>query len=130
MILLSYILIEHPDWKDSEVTIYTAFPKGEEEIQAERIKHLISKGRLPISVKNVKSFSFKNTKYFERLVQRKSREADLVILGFTPEHLAIMEKDVFLKHSKLQEILFVMAGEDIYKMMKKLFRYELFTIFD
>ena len=78
------------------------------------IKKLISKGRLPISVKNVKSFSYKNTKFFEKLVRRKSKDADLVILGFTPEHLDIMEKDVFLKHPKLQETLFVMAGEDIY----------------
>lgn len=75
---------------------------------------MISKVRLPISVKNVKSFSYKNIKYFKRLVRRKSKDADLVILGFTPEHLAIMEKDVFLKHPKLQETLFVMAGEDIF----------------
>jgi amino acid transporter len=114
MILLSYIIIEHPDWEDAEVKIYTAFPRGEEKIQANRIKTLISKGRLPISVENVKSFSYKNRIYFEKLVRRKSKKADLVILGFTPEHLGIMGEEVFKKHPKLQETLFVMAGEDIY----------------
>jgi hypothetical protein len=114
MILLSYIIIEHPDWKDAEVKIFTAFPRGEEKIQSNRIKKLISKGRLPISVENVSSFSYKNSKFFEKLVSRKSRKADLVILGFTPTHLNVIGEDLFKKHPKLQETLFVMAGEDIY----------------
>ncbi len=114
MILLSFIIMEHPEWADCEITIYTAFPEGEEEKQVDKIKRLISRGRLPITIKNVKSYSYKNRRNFEKLVNRKSKIADLVILGYTPEQLDREGTDLFNKHQKLQETLFVMAGEDIY----------------
>lgn len=114
MILLSFIVMEHPEWADSEITIYTAFPAGEEEIQVEKIKRLISRGRLPITLKNVKSFSYKNKRHFDKLINRKSKNADLVIVGFTPEQLEKDGAELFKQHKKLQETLFVMAGEDIF----------------
>ncbi|MCK5558960.1 MAG: amino acid permease, partial [Thermoplasmata archaeon] len=114
MILLSFIVMEHPEWADSEITIYTAFPAGEEELQVEKIKRLISRGRLPITLKNVKSFSYKNKRYFDKLINRKSKNADLVIVGFTPEQLEKEGAELFKQHKKLQETLFVMAGEDIF----------------
>jgi hypothetical protein len=106
--------MEHPEWADSEITIYTAFPQKEEEIQVEKIKRLISRGRLPITLKNVKSFSYKNKRYYDKLINRKSKNADLVIVGFTAEQLEKEGAELFKQHRKLQETLFVMAGEDIF----------------
>ncbi len=114
MILLSFIVMEHPEWADSEITIYTAFPQGEEEMQVDKIKRLISRGRLPITIKNVKSFSYKNKRYYDKLINRKSKNADLVIVGFTQEQLEKEGAELFKQHRKLQETLFVMAGEDIF----------------
>ena len=48
---------------------------------------------------------------FSRLVQAKSSEADLVILGFTRERLAQKGPDLLLRHADLNEVLWVSATE-------------------
>jgi amino acid transporter len=113
MILMAFIIMEHPDWGDSEITIFTAFPKGEKEMQVKRIKDLISRGRLPISVKNVKALVYTEDEPFKKLLYNRSKNADLTVVGFTPEQLSSMNVEVFTQYEDLQETLFVCAGEDI-----------------
>ena len=103
----------HDDWADSEITIFTAFPKAKMEDRIIKIKHLIAKGRLPITLQNVKSFNYTDKDSFDRLIYRKSKNADLVIVGFTQKQLREMGVDVFKQHEKLREILFISAGETI-----------------
>lgn len=113
MILLSFIIMAHPDWKDCEITIFTAFPKAKQDERISKIKHLIAKGRLPISLKNVQSFTFTDSESFRKLIYRKSRTADLVIIGFTQKQLDEMGIEVFKQHDKLRETLFINAGQSI-----------------
>ncbi|WP_455391843.1 hypothetical protein [[Eubacterium] cellulosolvens] len=114
MILLSFILMAHPDWQDSEITIFTAFPKAKQDERISKIKHLIAKGRLPITPKNVESFTYTDAESFNKLIYRKSKSADLVIIGFTQRQLDEMGIEVFKQHDKLRETLFISAGESIY----------------
>jgi hypothetical protein len=113
MILLAFIIMEHPDWNDSEITNFTAFPEGEKEVQVKRIRDLISRGRLPISVKNVKSLVYTDEEPFKKLLYNRSKNADLTIIGFTPEQLEKHNSEIFSQYDELQETLFVNAGEDI-----------------
>jgi amino acid transporter len=113
MILLSFIIMAHKEWADSEVTIFTAFPKDRMEERVVKIKHLIAKGRLPITLQNVKSFNYTDKDSFDRLIYRKSKNADLVILGFTQRQLRDRGIEVFKQHDKLREVLFMSAGETI-----------------
>lgn len=114
MILIGFIIMEHDEWKDSEITIFTAFPEGDKEVQVKKIRSLISKGRLPISVKNVKSLLYTDEESFKKILYNRSENADLTIMGFTPEDLEEKGAELFQEYEGLQETLFVSAGEDIF----------------
>jgi hypothetical protein len=114
MILLSFIIMAHPDWKESQVKIFTAFPEAKQEKRVSEIKHLIQKGRLPITLKNVESYPYTDKVSMDRLIYRKSKNADLVIIGFTQKQLEKYGIEVFKQHEKLRETLFISAGERIF----------------
>ena len=81
--------------------------------EVKKIKDLISRGRLPISVKNVKALVYTEDEPFKKLLYNRSKTADLTVVGFTPEQLDAMDTGVFTQYEELQETLFVCAGEDI-----------------
>ncbi len=112
MILLAFIIMEHKDWK-AEIKIFTAFQESREEARVKEIKDLIEKGRLPISVKNVKSLVYSDQEKLKDMVHNRSSGADLTILGFDPERLDQEGPVIFTEFPELQETLFVSAGEDI-----------------
>ena len=114
MILLSFIIMAHPDWHKSEITIFTAFTKEKQKEQISNIKRSIAKGRLPIVLRNIKSYTYTDKESLDRLVYRKSKDADLVIIGFTERILTEQGIVVFMQHSNLRETLFVSANESIY----------------
>ncbi|MBU1536833.1 amino acid permease [Myxococcota bacterium] len=85
MILLAYIIMGHPDWHNSEISVYAAMPDREMETQKTFLADLIHRGRIPISSSNVQVLPFPTTTSYEALVHQYSSEADLVIVGFTPQ---------------------------------------------
>ena len=56
MILLSYILLGHPDWEKAQVQVFAALPETEVEGTRQEFAQLIKEGRLPISEKNIKVY--------------------------------------------------------------------------
>jgi amino acid transporter len=114
MILLSFIIMAHPDWNNAKIKIFTAFSKDKQTEQISNIKRLIAKGRLPISLQNIQSYTFTDKKSLDRLIYRKSKDADLVIIGFTRRVLMEQGVEIFKQHSDLREILFVNAEESIH----------------
>ena len=114
MILISFIIIAHRDWKDSDITIHTAIPKADEDKPMSQIIKLISKGRFPIAVKNIKSFTYADKKRLENLIHYHSGSADLVILGFDKKELGAEGIDLFKRYPDLPETLFICANEKIY----------------
>jgi len=114
MILLSYILLGHPDWSGAEIHIFAAFPHQETEDQTDRLNTMISEGRLPISSKNLQIIPTDDRVDFAALVEKRSYAADLVILGFTEVKLREKGRDLFLRHPVLQDVLFVSAEETIF----------------
>ncbi len=113
MILISFIIIAHRDWKDSDITIHTAIPKADEDKPMSQIIRLISKGRFPIAVKNIKSFTYADKKRLENLIHYHSGSADLVILGFDMNDLGTEGIELFKRYPELPETLFICANEKI-----------------
>ncbi|NND70127.1 MAG: amino acid permease [Rhodothermales bacterium] len=113
MILLSYVLIGHPDWANAEISVYAALPKDQVETRKEDFKKLITEGRLPVSEKNVKFLSVDDVDSFRRLVARLSGEADLVLVGFNVGGLQTRREAVFSNHPSLRDVLFVHAPHEI-----------------
>lgn len=113
MILLSYILLGHPDWEQAQVQVFAALPGTEVEGTRQEFAQLIKEGRLPISEKNIKYIATENAKTFRKLVIEKSFDADLTVIGFDMHGLKTRGAEVFTNHDQLHEVLFVRAPRQI-----------------
>lgn len=114
MILLAYILLGHPDWREAEITLYAAYPKAEVKERTAQLREMIKDGRLLISDKNLQVFATDDRTDFSRLVEVKSASADLVVRGFTEARVHQKGPDFFRKHAGLRDVLFVSAEEKIF----------------
>jgi hypothetical protein len=114
MILLSYVLLGHPDWKGAEISIKAAFPFNEVAERTAHLNQMIREGRLPIAAKNLQVIPTDDRVDFNALVENRSSSADLVILGFTEGRLREKGGDLLLRHPSLQDVLFVSAEETIF----------------
>ena len=113
MILLGYIISGHSEWDKSEIELHAAFNKEKVEQEVDRLSELIVRGRIPISLKNVKQIPLSKDLQFDELVDQYSEAADLVITGFS---LSKMKQDggAFLKgFDRINDVLFVRASQDI-----------------
>jgi hypothetical protein len=113
MILLSYILLGHPDWRDGSIRIFAAFPRDQVAQERDRLYEMITSGRLPITRKNLQVIGTDERSDFNQLVESRSGTADLVILGFTTERLAEKGTELFQRHPALHDALFVSAQERV-----------------
>ncbi len=114
MILLSYVLLGHPDWEGAEISIKAAFPFNEVGERTARLNQMISEGRLPIAAKNLQVIPTDDRVDFNALVENRSASADLVVLGFTEGRLREKGMDLLMRHPSLQDVLFVSAEETIF----------------
>lgn len=109
MILLSYIILGHPDWQKSFIKIYSTCKEGEIQLSKERLNELVLTGRLPITDKNIEVIERKEGVKIQSLVNEKSYEAALVIIGFHEERLKHEGSEMFLGYENVGDILFVDA---------------------
>ncbi|MGA1873167.1 MAG: amino acid permease [Thermoplasmatota archaeon] len=113
MILLSYIISEHKDWKKAQITIHTLFPAGEKAALAKKVKKLISEGRLPISPNSVMIHTFQKEKDIAGIIQKNSRFSDLTMIGFTKEQVEIQGAKIFNRYPTLKDVLFVQSSQEL-----------------
>ncbi|MEB8327937.1 amino acid permease [Flavobacteriaceae bacterium KMM 6897] len=108
MILLSYIILGHPDWKKGQIKIFATFPKENLKQEEEYLIQLTSSGRLPISAKNIRVIATDEGVDRKELVNEFSVDADLTLLGF---HEGMIKSDkgieMFEGYDKVGNILFV-----------------------
>ena len=113
MILLSYILLGHPDWKNAEIRVFAALPRNQLVERREEFKRLISEGRLPVSEKNLRFLPTHDVASFRKLVARLSADADLTVVGFDLDGLQERREEVFTNHPTLKDVLFVHTPQEI-----------------
>lgn len=108
MILLSYIILGHPDWKHGEIKIFATFSKENQAREQQDLIDLTSSGRLPISANNIRVLSMDNGKSKVDLINEYSVDADLTLLGF---HDSIIKSgkgtEFFEGYDKIGNVLFV-----------------------
>ena len=110
MILLSYIILGHPDWKKGEIKIFAIYPKNEIQSQREELISLIKSGRLPISSNNVELLSIDENESTKKVISNKSKDADLTIIGFNDSNID-EELNHFTKYEDVGNILFVHSNK-------------------
>jgi amino acid transporter len=109
MILLSYILIGHPDWKKAFIKIFSVCKPEEKERETEKLNHLIIYGRLPIFGRNIQVIELNEGINFKSLVNEYSLEAGLTFIGFQEDMLKHEGKSFFEGYDKIGDVLFVDA---------------------
>jgi hypothetical protein len=113
MILLSYIILGHPDWKNGQMKLFAIFPEDEIEEQKEKMLSLIRSGRLPISAKNVELIVRKPGAKRRAIIEERSRDADLTVLGFVGQQIRHEKADFFKGYDGLHNLLFINSTHEI-----------------
>jgi amino acid transporter len=108
MILLSYVILGHDEWKKGKIKIFAAFPVEHLDEEKNNLIQLASTGRLPISSNNIYVLPLDISKNKVDLINEFSAEADLTLIGFH-EGVAKFEDGIklFEGYDKLGNILFV-----------------------
>ncbi len=110
MILIGYIILGHPDWKKGQIKIFDICKADEVEQTKKNLKNLILTGRLPISSKNIEILELDPNVGRKELINKRSSEAGLVIMGFQEDQIKHDFNNVFLGYEQVGNILFVNAS--------------------
>jgi len=114
MILLSYIISGHRDWKDSEIKIFACFTDDHAEEETNKLFNLIKTGQLPISPNNIKIVSLSDGLSQKELIQKESQFADLNVVGMRYEQIKHEGASYFEDFNELGNIIFVNSIEEKY----------------
>ena len=112
MILLGYVIMGHPEWSDAEIKIFAAMPENEISDQQARMVKLIKEGRLPISLNNVQLITVSEDTNVKEIINIKSCDADLTLIGFKTEVVKQLEETAFDGYENLGNVLFINAHKE------------------
>ena len=107
MILLSFIIIAHPDWKKARIRIFDVAQKEKVEETREKMNELIIKGRLPITLSNIQIVEENPDISIKEQMNEQSKNTGLVITGFRGDNLKHERLKVFEGYNHLNAVLFV-----------------------
>ncbi len=107
MILLSFIILGHPDWRKGNIKIFDICKAEEEDKVRQRMKELVISGRLPITSKNIEIIIQQEEVAPKAIINEYSANAGLTIIGFREEMLKHEGRNVFDGYEKPGDILFV-----------------------
>ncbi len=116
MILMSYIISGHPDWKKGKIKIFDLCKKEDLEETHKSLVNMLQSGRLPISSKNVEIIQKDINRSTKELISEKSKDAGLTLIGFREELLKHDGRNIFTGYNNMGDILFVNSHDQ--KMIK------------
>ena len=104
MILLSYIIMGHPDWQKSEIKIFDICKDHELEKNRKNLIELVKTGRIPITPKNIEVIQKNEAISSKKIINERSKEAGLTIIGIRPEHLELYGINLFKGYDEIGEV--------------------------
>ncbi len=111
MILLSYIILGHPDWGKGNIKIFNVCKEEVLEETKHKLLNLIQTGRIPIPSKNIEIIKIDENVSIKTLVNNKSSEAGLTVIGFRAEQLKHYREELFTGYENVGDILFINASK-------------------
>ncbi len=116
MILISYIILGHPDWRKGFIKIFSLCREEEKQKTWDQIVELIHEGRLPISLHNIEIITMKEDVSPKILIKERSANAGLILIGFRSEMVKQPGEQFFHGYEGIGDIVFVNANK--YKEIK------------
>ena len=107
MILLGYIILGHPEWKKAQIKVFSIYPEDKFEEYKNQMFDYIESGRLPISPRNMKMVPHDEDVSIKEIINKRSSNSDLTIIGFRGELVKKQKLDIFEGYDSLGNILFV-----------------------
>ncbi len=107
MILLSFIILGHPDWKNSNISIFDICKEDEVKQVRKRIIDLVESGRLPITTRNIKFIIQKEGVHSKSIINEYSADAGLTIIGFREESMKKNAREIFEGYNETGNTLFI-----------------------
>jgi len=112
MILMAYVILGHPEWKNGQIKIYAVFPEQEISVQQQNLLEMIKDGRLPISPHNIELI-IKNEEFSSKdIINKYSIDADLTMIGFIEEATKQMGESIFEGFDEIGNVLFINAHKE------------------
>jgi amino acid transporter len=106
LILLSFIISGHPDWKKAPIKVFEMCYKDQYEKTRETLSDLVQTGRLPITENNIEIVVVNSNENFKNIINDKSGKAALTMIGFSAEALK-RNSDILSGYDQIGSILFV-----------------------
>ncbi len=113
MILLGFIILGHREWNRGRIKIFAIYPEDTCDLERERLFSLIEAGQLPISPNNIEVIPRKQDISPVTIINEKSKDADLTIIGFRDGPVKHQGVELFEGYEKIGNTLFVNAASQI-----------------
>jgi amino acid transporter len=107
LILLSYIISGHPDWKKSNIRLFTTCKPGENEEIRSKLTEMVSSGRLPITEKNILIINEEPGISLKELINERSSSAALTMIGLSTHELKSRGENILSGYDEIGTMLFV-----------------------
>jgi amino acid transporter len=112
MIMLGFIILGHPFWQKSNIRIFNICrPEAHEQVKQE-LESLLLTGRLPITMKNIEIISDTMNRNVKEMINERSSDAGLVIIGLREEAVKHNGVELFTGYDKLGMTLFVNSADE------------------
>jgi hypothetical protein len=111
MILLSFIISAHPDWKKINIKVFMVSPKEEIKKNEADLRDLIVRGRLPVTLKNIQILEESADRSVRDMINVRSANAGLVLTGFRGDHLKHAGREIFEGY-EIDSMLFVNSHDE------------------
>jgi hypothetical protein len=112
MILLSYIIMGHADWKQGSIKIFNLYTRNEGDESKKQLIDVVKNGRLPISLKNIEFIEMNEDTNPRDVINKKSSKAGLTMIGFLNEQLKHEGEKIFYGYDDVGDVLFVNARQE------------------
>ncbi|MFP4619832.1 MAG: amino acid permease [Bacteroidales bacterium] len=112
MILLSYIIMGHPDWRTGSIRIFNIYSDSSNDESKKQLINVVKNGRLPISLKNIEFIKLDEKTNPKEIINQRSYKAGLTMIGFLNEQLKHEGEKIFMGYEKLGDVLFINARQE------------------
>ena len=109
LILLGFIISGHHDWRKSRIRIFEICKPENKEEHQKKMADLIQTGRLPITEKNIEVLIDTPDISKKELINQRSAEAGLTLIGYSKEALKHKGNELFNGYDALGTVIFVHA---------------------